>query len=130
MEMTSSRPYLIQAMYQWILDNNCVPHILVDADYAGVEVPPQHVQDGQIVLNVAPTAVVDLLIDKEAISFNARFDGVETDIYVPINSVAGIITRETGQGMMFDYVESEEPPPEPPQRDDETGGKPTLKLVK
>jgi len=112
MAMTSSRPYLVRALYEWILDNNCTPHLLVHADAEGVDVPRGHVQNGQIVLNIAPTAVVDLLMDQQAISFNARFNGSPTDIYIPMHAVMGIVTRENGQGMMFDFVE----PPEPPER--------------
>lgn len=142
--MNSSRPYLVRALYEWILDNGCTPHILVNASAEGVEVPAQHVQDGQIVLNIDPQAVVGLLMDNEAISFNARFSGVPTDIYIPIYAVMGIVTRENGQGMMFDFLE----PPEPPKSDkagdadEQKAGaiditknkakskKPTLKIVK
>jgi len=136
--MNSSRPYLIRSLYEWILDNDCTPHILVHADAEGVEVPRQHVQNGQIVLNIAPTAVVDLLMDNEAISFNARFSGSPTDIYIPIHSVIGIVTKENGQGMMFDFMEPPEPPEPSPDNTDENNkgsetrktSKPTLTLVK
>lgn len=133
MSMTSSRPYLIKALYEWILDNNCTPHILVFADAQGVEVPHEHVQNGQIVLNIAPTAVVNLLIDNEAISFNARFSGVPTDIYIPTDAVMGIVTRENGQGMMFDFMDPEPPENEPNDGSDDkplATGKPSLRLVK
>jgi stringent starvation protein B len=110
MTMTSSRPYLVRALYEWILDNGCTPHLLVYADASGVDVPRSHVQNGQIVLNIAPTAVVALLMDQQAISFNARFNGSPTDIYIPMHAVMGIVTRENGQGMMFDFIEP--PPPE------------------
>ncbi len=133
MSMTSSRPYLIRALYEWILDNDCTPHILVHADAEGVDVPQQYVQDGQIVLNIAPTAVVDLLMDNQAISFNARFGGTPTDIYIPVASVIGIITRENGQGMMFDFNEPQQPPPTGPEEEGDNNkpaGKPTLKIVK
>ena len=132
--MSSSRPYLIKALYEWILDNNCTPHILVYADAEGVDVPRQHVQNGQIVLNIAPTAVMNLLMDYEAISFSARFKRVETDIYIPIHAVMGIVTRENGQGMMFDFIEPPTPPQNSPDLDAEAGqkktGKPTLRVVK
>jgi stringent starvation protein B len=115
MAMTSSRPYLVRALYEWILDNNCTPHLLVYADAGGVDVPRGHVQNGQIVLNIAPTAVVDLLMDHQAISFNARFNGLPTDIYIPMQAVMGIVTRENGQGMMFDFSEPPQPPEEAPE---------------
>lgn len=131
MTMTSSRPYLLRALYEWMLDNQCTPHILVFADAEGVEVPRDHVQNGQIVLNIAPTAVVHLLIDKEAISFNARFSGKSMDIYIPMHAIMGIVTRENGQGMMFDFSE---PPPDRTTGDGleqkKPTGKPTLKRVK
>ena len=139
MAMSSSRSYLVKALYEWILDNNCTPHILVYADAEGVDVPRAHVQNGQIVLNVAPTAVVNLMMDHEAISFNARFSGRSTDIYVPMQAVMGIVTKENGQGMMFDFME---PPPPPKNSPDissdlkkptnirKNGGKPTLTVVK
>jgi len=139
MGMTSSRSYLVKALYEWILDNNCTPHILVYADAEGVDVPRAHVQNGQIVLNIAPTAVMDLLMDNTAISFNARFSGMPTDIYVPMSAIMGIVTRENGQGMMFDFME---PPPPPKNSPDialdsripadirKAGKKPTLRVVK
>ncbi len=116
MAMTSSRPYLIRALYEWILENKCTPYVLVDANYQGVDVPQQYVKDGQIVLNIAPTAVVDLDINNELMRFNARFSGVATDVLVPISAALGIYARENGQGMLFDH---EQPSGEPPPRSKE-----------
>ena len=138
MTMSSSRSYLVKALYEWILDNNCTPHILVFADAEGVDVPRAHVQNGQIVLNIAPTAVVNLMMDNEAISFNARFSGKSTDIYVPMQAVMGIVTRENGQGMMFDFMEPPPPPKNSPDINADVTNirklsgkaKPTLKVVK
>ncbi len=141
MSMTSSRSYLVKALYEWILDNHCTPHILVFADAEGVDVPREHVQNGQIVLNIAPAAVMDLLMDQQAISFNARFNGKPTDIYVPMHAIMGIVTRENGQGMMFDFMEPTPPPQNTNDRDMERsipgksdkkmlGKKPTLRVVK
>ena len=131
--MTSSRPYLIRALYQWIVDNGVTPYILVDALIEGVDVPAQYIQDNKIVLNIAPTAVHGLTLGDDVITFNARFSGKSTDLFVPIDAVLAIYARENGQGMMF----SEEPQgPEPPTdgdgSDDESGspGKPTLRVVK
>lgn len=137
MSMTPSRSYLVKALYEWILDNHCTPHILVFADAEGVDVPRAHVQNGQIVLNIDPAAVKDLFMDQQAISFNARFGGKETDIYIPMHAVVGIVTRENGQGMMFDFMEPT-PPPETAGSDEvtEKGGgkkidkKPSLRIVK
>ncbi|UZJ44838.1 ClpXP protease specificity-enhancing factor [Marinimicrobium sp. C6131] len=131
MAMTSSRPYMIRALYEWIVDNGCTPYILVDAQGQGVEVPQQHVnKDGQIVLNINPTAVKDLFIGLEQISFNARFGGIPTDLVIPCASVLGIYARENGQGMVFEH----EPNPEPPKPDSEAKKdaqkRPNLKVVK
>ena len=88
--MNSSRPYIIRAIYEWIVDNDCTPHLLVDVEMEGVEVPQAYVSDGQIVLNVSPTAVVGLDMGNDYIYFNGRFGGVATDITVPIKSILGI----------------------------------------
>lgn len=132
--MTPSRPYIMRALYEWIVDNDCTPYILVDATRDGVKVPPQYVKDGQIVLNISPRAVLDLLIGNDSVVFNGRFGGVATDIQVPVGAVLGIYARENGQGMVF---EPEEPPPgpptgEPPAGDSgpRSGGRPSLKVVK
>lgn len=111
MAMTSSRPYLIRALYEWILDNKCTPYVLVDANVDGVNVPEQYVKDGQIVLNIAPTAVVDLDVGNDTMRFNARFSGVATDVIVPVTAALGIYARENGQGMLFDHEQPSEPPP-------------------
>ncbi|TDG14750.1 ClpXP protease specificity-enhancing factor [Seongchinamella unica] len=129
--MTPSRPYIMRALYEWIVDNGCTPYILVDAGIDDVMVPEQYVKDGQIVLNISPTAVVDLNISNDAVAFNGRFGGVATDIYVPVNAVIGIYARENGQGMVFEPEEAgdippDDEPPEPPKPE----GRPSLKIVK
>jgi stringent starvation protein B len=126
-KMTSSRSYLLRALYDWIVDNECTPYVLINAMLPEVQVPQQHVKDGQIVLNVSPLAVKRLSIDKDALSFNARFGGVETDIYAPIPAIMGIYARENGQGMIF---ESEEFPEPQPPKDTKKPRKPSLKVVK
>ena len=112
--MTSSRPYIMRALYEWILDNECTPYVLVNAEEAGVEVPQQYVKDGQIVLNISPTAVRDLDIGNHAMHFNGRFGGVPVDVYVPMPGVLGIYARENGQGMVFEGEDAPGPQP-PPQ---------------
>lgn len=134
--MNSSRPYLIRALYEWIVDNDCTPHLLVNADYPGVQVPSQFVSDGQIVLNVSPTAVRELALNNDAVSFEGRFGGVAHSLHVPAPAVLAIYARENGQGMVFDQepppvqseVEDEQTPPddEPPR----PSGRPSLKVVK
>ncbi|UYF98537.1 MULTISPECIES: ClpXP protease specificity-enhancing factor [unclassified Halomonas] len=99
--MKSSRPYIARALYQWLLDNELTPHLVVDATQPGVEVPRQFVQNGQIVLNVAPTAVRDLFMENEAIGFSARFGGQPMQVMVPIEALIAIYARENGAGMVF-----------------------------
>jgi stringent starvation protein B len=97
--MTSHRPYLLRALYEWIVDNGMTPHLLVDAEYPGVRVPPHTVKDGRVVLNVAERAVARLDMDNDAVSFTARFGGVSHPVMVPVGAVLAIYARETGQGM-------------------------------
>ena len=128
--MTSSRPYIMRALYEWILDNDCTPYVLVNAMAAGVEVPQQYVKDGQIVLNISPSAVAELSMTNEAMFFSGRFGGVAHEVYVPANAVMGIYARENGQGMVFEH-EDESPPPEPDDPAPPPGErKPALKVVK
>lgn len=133
MTMTSSRPYLLRALYEWILDNNCTPYVVVNASRDDVQVPRAYVKDGQIVLNIAPTAVVGLKLDNDAVEFNARFGGVAMQVYVPMSAVLGIYARENGRGMIFEIEDL--PPEAPPPASDRAGsenkpGKPGLKIVK
>ncbi|MEN5117335.1 ClpXP protease specificity-enhancing factor [Luteimonas sp. TWI662] len=97
--MTSHRPYLLRALYEWIADNGMTPHILVDARRAGVRVPAHAVQDGRIVLNIADRAVARLEMDNDSVRFSARFGGVSQSVVVPIAAVLAVYARETGQGM-------------------------------
>ena len=99
--MISSRPYLIRALYAWIVDSALTPHLLVDAQADGVQVPEQSVKEGKIVLNVAPQAVRGLSLGNELIEFSARFGGVSRQVSVPIAAVVAVYARENGQGMMF-----------------------------
>lgn len=137
--MKSSRPYLVRALYEWIVDNDCTPHLLVNAEFAGVQVPAGFASDGQIVLNVSPTAVRHLHMDNEAVSFEGRFAGVPQSLYIPAAAVLAIYARENGQGMVFDaessMLDAEEiedpdeqnPPDDKPPR---PSGRPSLKVVK
>ena len=131
--MTSSRPYMIRALYEWIIDNDHTPHIVVNARAQGTSVPQRYVnKDGQIVLNIAPRAVTALDLGNSAISFNARFGGIPTDIYVPCYAILGIYARENGQGMMFDFEPPTEPDPDPPESGNkkESDSRPSLRVVK
>lgn len=134
--MNSSRPYLVRALYEWIVDNGCTPHILVNSDYPGVRVPPGYASDGQIVLNVSPSAVRHLQMDNEAVSFEGRFGGVAQSLYIPSQAVMAVYARENGQGMVFDLeppvpadddeLQEDGPSDEPPR----PTGRPSLKVVK
>src|SRR5690606_18774575 len=97
--MTSHRPYLLRALYEWISDNGMTPHILVDAQLPGVRVPVHTVKEGRVVLNIADRAVAKLELDNEAVRFTARFGGVSHPVVVPVSAVLAIYARETGQGM-------------------------------
>jgi len=97
--MTSHRPYLLRALYEWIADNGMTPHVLVDATQSGVRVPPHTIKDGKVVLNIADRAVAKLEMDNDSLRFTARFGGVSHPILVPIPAIMAIYARETGQGM-------------------------------
>jgi len=97
--MTSQRPYLLRALYEWVVDNGMTPHVLVDATRPGVRVPAHAVKDGRIVLNIAERAVGGLRMDNDALRFSARFGGVSQSVLVPLSAVIAVYARETGQGM-------------------------------
>ncbi len=101
----SRRPYLIRAIYEWCVDNGHTPHLLVAADYPGVTVPLQFVQEGRITLNLSPMAVQALNIEDEPIWFSARFSGRPFDVIVPTGAVLAIFARENGEGLVFGEVE-------------------------
>lgn len=130
--MNSNRPYLIRALYDWILDNDCTPHIVVDVAVRGVSVPMSYVKDGQIVLNLAPKAVSGLTLGNDRISFSARFGGLPTDVLVPVGAVRGIYARENGEGLMFPAeVADAEPTTDNPEPGPGNGtGGPRLRVVK
>ena len=114
MKMRSNRPYLLRAFFDWIVDNDCTPYVVVDAHHPGVEVPQSYVTDGQIVLNVAPRAVSSFILDLEILAFSTRFGGMPIDIQVPVTAVVGIYSQENGQGMVFEHEPSDDLPPTPP----------------
>ena len=140
--MTSSRPYLLRALLDWISDNGLTAHVLVDATRPGVVVPTQFIQDGKITLNIGPAAVQGLEMGNEAIAFSARFAGRPMQVHVPVGAVLAIFARENGQGMMFgnepgsDVAEAGDPgaaesSPEPDaQKKPARRKRPSLKVVK
>ncbi len=97
--MTSHRPYLLRALWEWIADNGMTPHLLVDATQSGVRVPSHTVKDGKVVLNIADRAVSRLEIGNDFVTFSARFAGVSHPVSVPVPAILAIYARETGQGM-------------------------------
>jgi stringent starvation protein B len=128
-EPTSTKPYLLRAVYEWCVDNGYTPHITVAVD-PQTRVPAEYVRDGEIVLNIGPVAASRLKMGNEFIEFSARFSGAAKEIVIPVAAVAAIYARETEQGMSFELekAKGEQPTdaPEPPR----SGGKPALKRVK
>ena len=123
--MNSSRPYLMRAMYEWIVDNDLTPYLLVNAGEPDVQVPAEHVNNGKIILNMDPNAVQDMDMSGSEISFNARFSGKPTQIFVPVSAALAIYARENGRGMVFNDDDLPDP-------DDGKGkpGAPKLSIVK
>ncbi len=138
--MGSNRPYLLRALNEWINDNGMTPYLLVDATRDDVQVPASTVKDGKVVLNIAPRAVAQLLVDNHGVSFMARFGGVSQSVYVPVGAVLAIYAQETGQGMMLPDddddgdVGSGDPSPDDPPTGPDAGGEPPkrshLRVVK
>nr|WP_094752749.1 ClpXP protease specificity-enhancing factor [Psychromonas sp. CD1] len=130
--MLAQRPYLLRAFYNWIVDSENTPHIIVDATKKGVEVPQKFIEDGKIVLNISPCSVMQFSMDDNAISFNARFSGQAMQVYVPVYAILGIYARENGAGTMFpDEVSYDDVLEKSPDKDKKPKPKgPTLTLVK
>lgn len=126
--MTPQKPYLIRAIYEWILDNHCTPYLLVNTRIEGVTVPQEYIKDNRIVLNLAPDAIHQLQMDNDWISFSARFSGKAMDLFIPIIAVQAIYGKENNEGMFFP---EDSPPPEPDTaKPVPNNGKPSLKIVK
>ncbi|MGR5059877.1 ClpXP protease specificity-enhancing factor [Vibrio rotiferianus] len=157
-KMTARRPYMLRAFYDWLVDNDLTPHLVVDATLLGVRVPVEFIQDGQIILNIAPRAVGQLELGNDAITFHARFSGRPHSVIVPVYAVHAIYARENGAGTMFEpeeaytHIEGEEmveeeqapafstvsdssevPPTDSEQTEDEAPrpkGRPSLRVIK
>jgi stringent starvation protein B len=99
--MKPHRPYLLRALYEWILDNDMTPHLLVDATASGNKVPEQYGEDGKIILNLHLNAVKDLELGNERISFHTRFGGNSHYINIETGSVLAIYAKENGMGIIF-----------------------------
>lgn len=107
----SRRPYLLRAMHEWMGDAGFTPHLIVDTRRDGVQVPAAYVKDDRIVLNVSTSATQRLLLNNDRVEFDARFGGAVHHVVVPVGAVLGIYARETGEGMVFNDMEPEAPPP-------------------
>lgn len=136
MSTRSRRPYLIRAIFDWATENGYTPHMLVAADYEGVSVPREHVQDGRITLNISPMAVQNLDLTTDPIWFSARFSGRPFEVIVPSGAVLAIFARENGEGVVFGEVEPPTPGDKQSKPKAETapekpkGARAHLKLVK
>ncbi len=125
--MTPLKPYLIRSIYEWILDNQLTPHLLVDAKISGSMLPEEFVENGKIALNIIPHAIEGLTLGNEEIQFNARFSGSPMFIVVPTAAVLAIYAKENGKGMVFESGEYDGDPPSSPET---KSTKPQLRLVK
>ncbi len=143
--VSPTRPYMLRAFYDWMADNDLTPHLVVNAELPGVQVPSQFVEDGQIVLNIAPHAVGNLQLGNEAVLFNARFGGKPFALQVPLAAVEAIYARENGAGTVFPPEAAYEPAaeeaveieavtevesPAAPEPVSRPSGRPTLTVVK
>ena len=126
--MTSQKPYLIRAVYEWLIDNGATPYLLVDTSFEGVIVPEAFINDSKIILNIAPDAVQHYEVDNENIHFSARFSGKRMELFIPIEAVLSIYGKENNQGMFFS--EEQTSPPTPPSNSTKEKGKPKLMIVK
>lgn len=122
--MTSLKPYLIRSIYEWIIDNNLTPHLLVDATHPHAILPEKYIEDNRIVLNIRPEAINDLSLGNTLIEFNARFNGQPTHILAPVAAVIALYAKENGKGMAFDQEEEDTSPP------DDTPPRSHLRVVK
>ena len=115
MEILSTKPYLLRAIWEWAEDSGLTPQLMVNARMEGVVVPEDYVKDGQIVLNVASSAVEMHIMDNDKVAFSARFKGEKFDVYLPMNAIEAIFARENAQGI---YFENEDPIDDPEPTDD------------
>jgi stringent starvation protein B len=125
------RPYLLRAMHEWISDCGNTPHVIVDAEAEGIEVPRAYVKDGKIVLNLGMGATQRLAMGADEVQFDARFAGLVHHVRFPVSAVLGIYARETGEGMVFSEQDlGPEPPSRPTSTDEGAPRRPQLKVVK
>lgn len=128
--MLPSQPYLLRAIYEWIVDNDMTPYVLVNARNDDVHVPVQYVDNGKIVLNLAPRAVTSLELGNDAVMFSARFSGNPTNVSFPVSSVMAIYAKENGQGMVFNESDNDGGDDNTVGKVDKKAKRPALKIVK
>jgi stringent starvation protein B len=134
---TSTKPYLLRAVYEWCVDNGYTPQISVAVDER-TRVPMEHVHDGEIVLNIGPLAANRLKMGNEVIECSARFSGVARDLVIPIAAVKAIFARETRQGMSFETEKiqaaggaaADRPVAPDPEDPPKPGARPALRRIK
>lgn len=131
--MTSSKPYLVRAMHEWLVDNELTPYLMVDTSGNDCQVPEDYIEDDRIILNVSPRAVRSLDLSNEQVSFDARFSGVVYTIIVPMHAILAIYASENGRGMVFDSQDDSadgKPPEDTGMPKPSDGSKPNLRVVK
>ncbi len=128
--MSPSKPYLLRALHEWIADNGLTPHLIVDANAPGLDVPVAAGADGKLVLNVGPDATRNLEMGNESVSFNARFSGTAQTVFLPISAIIAIYARENGQGMMFPSEEDVMADDSDPKSKSEKNDIPHLRVIK
>ena len=137
-EPTSTKPYLLRAVYEWCVDNGYTPYISVVVD-PQTRVPMEYVQDGEIVVNIGAVAASRLQMGNETIECTVRFSGSAKELVIPVAAVAAIYARENGQGMSFELekkgtaweASGEEPgTPTDPKDPPKPGGTPKLRRIK
>lgn len=133
--MTSTKPYIVRAIFEWCVDQGLTPYITVSVD-GRTRVPHEYVKNGQIVLNISPDAANQLVMGNDEITFQARFNGVAFPVVVPVDAVAAIYAREDGRGMAFEVTRNDAPAAEPGSQTDSEppelppAGRPHLTRVK
>jgi stringent starvation protein B len=126
----AKRPYLLRALYDWLVDSSLTPYVLVSAEEEAAMVPADYVNDGKIVLNISPSAVRGLVIDDAGLSFDGRFGGAPYPVSAPISSVLAIYAKETGEGMIFDPEEFPSRTDDSPEAPKDRPSGPELKVIK
>ncbi len=133
MEMTDRKPYILRAIYQWLLDNDCTPHLVIAYPGAGwvSGVPSNLLQDDTLVLNISQSASPDCVIENDVIYFTTRFSGQSHSVSVSMEAVAALIARENNEGIFFDISENLADGPQKVSQTKEKKAAPShLKIVK